>query len=338
MASYYGTSIVDTPKRGRGRPRKQRIMSLTDVMEYMGIGKNSAYTLFNSGALKTFRVGRNWKTTQEDLDRFLAENDGNILACTCKTKGVNAVMDDKTNPTEQTASPAPIPQEDVAQAEKRVEEMLGFIVTKEDVLQPVILNVANINDGTMYDYGYAYCVPPYYYIYRGTTLSREFELKLPGIYLAPDDHYIWIPVTPGNQDDQWKISDKFATTNMQEIIKAMLDREDISLNIPESGKIFRPEELDTDDILKRAIKRALAAKRVDIEGCRKRFPDKNALFNFKQVVKSPTSRLSMLLFERGCSALNLKYTITVDEIDPDKTVGAKLEKPIQICSEDTFAV
>lgn len=239
-----------------------------------------------------------------------------------------------SNPeTETVATTTPAEPE-----QKKPEEMLGFIVTKEDVLQPAILNVANVNDGTMYDYGYAYCAPPYYYIYRGTTLTREFDMKLPGIYLAPDDHYIWIPVTEGNQDDQWKIEDKFATTNMQDIIKAMLDSEDVSLNIPESGKIFRPDELDTDDILKRAIKRALAAKRVDIEGCRKRFPDKNALFNFKQVVKSPTSRLSMLLFERGCAALNLKYTVTVEEIDPDKCVGAKLETPIQICSEDTYSV
>lgn len=216
--------------------------------------------------------------------------------------------------------------------------MKGMIVTDEDVLRPVILNQRNINDGTQYDKGFAYCAPPYYYIYRGTTMTMEFDKKLPGIYLTPDDHYIWIPVTEGNEDDQWLIKDKFATTDQRKIIDVLLSGEDVSLNIPESGKVFRPDEVDGDDILKRAIKRVLKAKDIDIDKYKAYFADKNALFNFKQVVKNPKARLSMLLFERGCSALNLKYTITIEEIDPKKSRGGALKKPIAVCSEDTFMI
>lgn len=245
-------------------------------------------------------------------------------------------MDEKQ--TTQTEEVVATNENQDIQAETGIAELAGFIVTKEDVLQPVLLNQSNINDGTQYAQGFAYCAPPYYYLFRGTTMTVEFEQKLPGIYLTPDDHYIWIPVTPGNGDEDWKIEDKFAVTEMKQILQELMDREDISLAVPDSGKVFRPDELDSDDILKRAIKRALAMKRVDIDACRGRFSDKNALFNFKQVVKSPASRLSMLLFERGCTALNLRYTITVEEVDPDHPIGKALEKPIRICSEDTYSV
>lgn len=212
-----------------------------------------------------------------------------------------------------------------------------LIVTDEDALVIAKLNTQNVNDGTCYQKGVAYVDYPYYYIYRGTTATVEFEKKLPGIYLTPDDHYIWIPVTPGNEDAEWIVDDKFATANAREIIDILIDRNDIELNVPESGRAFRPEERPEDDILKRAIKRALIAKQVDIDNYKTRFADKNALFNFKQVIKGD-GRLSMLLFERGCNALNLKYTITIEDVDPRTALGTPLQKAVVISSEDTYAV
>lgn len=218
------------------------------------------------------------------------------------------------------------------------QDLTGLIITSEDVLKPVLLNIENINDGTFYDKGYAYCVYPYYYIYRGTTMTVEFSQKLPGLYLTPDDHYIFIPVTPGNEDDQWKIEDKFATADQKSIIDVMIATNDVQLSIPDSGKVFRPDECETDDALKRAVKRVLKNKGIDIDQYKARFADKNALFNFKQVIKNPDARLSMLLFERGCSALNLKYTITVEEINEDDSIGNRLDIPVSICSEDTYNI
>lgn len=219
-----------------------------------------------------------------------------------------------------------------------LETILGMVVTEDAVLRPVALDTKNINNGTLYEEGVAYLAPPYYYLYRGLTTGEDFEKKVPGIYLSPTDHYIWIPVTEHNEDDKWLIEGKFATADSNEIINLLIKKDDIQLNIPESGKVFRPDELETDDILKRAIKRTLRAKNINLDNYRQYFTDKNALFNFKQVVKNPNSRLSMLLFERGCSALHLKYTVTVEEIDPEHPLGNKLDTPIQICSEDTYSV
>lgn len=216
---------------------------------------------------------------------------------------------------------------------------VDLIVTEEDVLKPVRLNVENINDGTQYERGIAYVAYPYFYIFRGTTMTTEYDHREPGIYLTPDDHYVWIPVTEGNgdQDKRWSVDDKFATADERKIIELLISKDDINLNIPDSGKVFRPEETEKDDMLKRLIKRILRIKDVDIDAYKTRFADKNALFNFKQVVKGD-GKLSMLLFERGCNALNLKYTISVDELDPEHPIGKALERPLVICSEDGYNV
>lgn len=212
-----------------------------------------------------------------------------------------------------------------------------LIVTDEDVLRVEKLNIDNINDGTFYEKGVAYVCYPYYYIYRGVTTTVEFERRLPGIYLAPGDHYIWIPVTPGNEDSEWIVDTHFATADQRRIIDVLIDREDVQLSVPENGKVFRPEENPTDDILKRAIKRALAVKGINIDDYKSNFADKNALFNFKQVVKGD-GRLSMLLFERGCNALRLKYTITIEDADARTAVGTPLSTAVTVSSEDTYAI
>lgn len=54
------------------------IFTPLDIMDILGIGKNSAYALLNSGKLRGFRVGRSWRITAEALEEFMSEN-RNIL-------------------------------------------------------------------------------------------------------------------------------------------------------------------------------------------------------------------------------------------------------------------
>ena len=63
-----------------------------------------------------------------------------------------------------------------------------------------------------------------------------------------------------------------------------------------------------------------------------RFASKNMLFNTKQVLRGP-NRLSMLLFDRCTEALNLKYTIIIEE-GGGEIIGHPLEEPIIISSQD----
>lgn len=51
---------------------KYAILTPLDIMDILGIGKNSAYTLLNSGKLRGFRVGRSWRVSADALEEFMA--------------------------------------------------------------------------------------------------------------------------------------------------------------------------------------------------------------------------------------------------------------------------
>ena len=53
------------------------ILTPTEVMDILGIGKNSVYDLLNSGQLQGFRVGRRWRISVDALENFmLIEREG----------------------------------------------------------------------------------------------------------------------------------------------------------------------------------------------------------------------------------------------------------------------
>lgn len=47
------------------------ILSPADIMDILGIGKNSVYKLLLSGKLKGIRIGRNWRITWDAVEEFL---------------------------------------------------------------------------------------------------------------------------------------------------------------------------------------------------------------------------------------------------------------------------
>ncbi len=50
------------------------ILCVEEVMEILYIGRNYAYKLLNSGALKAFRVGRKWRIPKSSLEDFIIKN------------------------------------------------------------------------------------------------------------------------------------------------------------------------------------------------------------------------------------------------------------------------
>ncbi len=52
------------------------VLTPLEVMDILGVGKNTVYRLLNSGELQGFRVGRSWKVTSDSLEHFMlsAEN------------------------------------------------------------------------------------------------------------------------------------------------------------------------------------------------------------------------------------------------------------------------
>ena len=47
------------------------ILTPLEVMDILGIGKNTVYNLLTSGQLKGFRIGKSWRITGDALEEFL---------------------------------------------------------------------------------------------------------------------------------------------------------------------------------------------------------------------------------------------------------------------------
>lgn len=47
------------------------MLSVDDLMEILGIGKNAAYELLRSGELKCFRLKRSWKIPKESVIEYV---------------------------------------------------------------------------------------------------------------------------------------------------------------------------------------------------------------------------------------------------------------------------
>ena len=47
------------------------VLTPREIMDILGIGKNSIYDLLNSGQLQGFRVGRSWRVTADALEEFM---------------------------------------------------------------------------------------------------------------------------------------------------------------------------------------------------------------------------------------------------------------------------
>ena len=192
-----------------------------------------------------------------------------------------------------------------------------LIIGDDGTYTPTTVIAKALNPG----YAYVNKETDLYYPFRG--VNYRGSANVPGLYIGDDESYSFIEPSP-KQMSEYKYSTHLENLNQQNIVKVLADNKNIHYQFPESSKLFIPDISERDDILKRAIKLALKAKNIDLDSCKERFTDKNALFNFKQVIKSETGRLSILLFERGCDALGLKFSIILEEADPKETVGTSL--------------
>lgn len=52
--------------------RTYEFLTPTEVMEELGIGRNTFYRLVNSGELPAFRIGKLWRVKRSELERWRA--------------------------------------------------------------------------------------------------------------------------------------------------------------------------------------------------------------------------------------------------------------------------
>jgi len=47
------------------------VLTITDLMDYLAVGKNTAYTLIREGKIKSFRIGRNYKIPKQAVIDYI---------------------------------------------------------------------------------------------------------------------------------------------------------------------------------------------------------------------------------------------------------------------------
>lgn len=47
------------------------VLTASEAMDILSVGKNTMYRLLNSGELAGIRIGRSWRITNIDIERFL---------------------------------------------------------------------------------------------------------------------------------------------------------------------------------------------------------------------------------------------------------------------------
>ena len=50
------------------------VLSVTEVAEYLSVGKNRIYELLNTGTLKGFRMGSTWKISWMALETYIMDS------------------------------------------------------------------------------------------------------------------------------------------------------------------------------------------------------------------------------------------------------------------------
>ena len=61
-------------KNWRKNLMKERLLSVNDICEYFGIGRDTIYKWIDTKGLPAYRLGRQWKFRKEEVDGWLKKS------------------------------------------------------------------------------------------------------------------------------------------------------------------------------------------------------------------------------------------------------------------------
>ena len=56
-----------------------QLFSINDIQEALGIGRNKVYSLLQSGEIAAFKIGREWKVTDEAVEAYISKLRGDNI-------------------------------------------------------------------------------------------------------------------------------------------------------------------------------------------------------------------------------------------------------------------
>jgi hypothetical protein len=195
-----------------------------------------------------------------------------------------------------------------------------FIVSDDGhVYTPVVYNKQKLE----FDYKYAYILDDIFLPYRG-----EYKPKkscLPGVYSHGTNEHVVI--MPNEKDEaEYKADTHYGKVDIDALYDGITAKEDTFQIYADGKNAYIPDISINDDPFKRALKEAIITKGIDIDSIKDRFSDRNAVFNFKSVMKGD-NKVSTLIFERGCEAFGLGYCIILFDKDKNNIIGHPIDNP-----------
>lgn len=171
------------------------------------------------------------------------------------------------------------------------------------------------------DFTKAYVKGIYYYPFRGQYRPKKSVLT--GVYIDNNKIRFVEPLLDKDKEE-YLVDTHWANPKPQDIAN-MISKNQSAHIIFDSKSLNLPDIKANSDVLKRALLEAFYAKGIDTDFCKERFPDRNAHFNFKQVLKDDDARMSILLFERGADALDMDYYIILTDRHPESPIGNPID-------------
>ena len=56
-----------------------RLLEINEVQELLGIGRNKVYSLLQNGEIAAFKIGREWKITEEAVEAYISKLRGDNI-------------------------------------------------------------------------------------------------------------------------------------------------------------------------------------------------------------------------------------------------------------------
>lgn len=171
-----------------------------------------------------------------------------------------------------------------------------------------------------FDYKYAYILDEFFYPYRGEY--KEKKSVLPGVY-SNNNAVVIIKPNP-DEYEEYRADTHYGRVDIDALYDGITAKEDTFQIYADGKNAYIPDITINDDPFKRALKEAIITKGIDIDSIKDRFADRNAVFNFKSVMKGD-NKVSTLIFERGCEAFGLGYCIVLFDKDKNNIIGHPID-------------
>ena len=178
--------------------------------------------------------------------------------------------------------------------------------------------VFNYEDGMELKDEAAYIKDNFVYLYRGKY--KKDESLEPGVYINGDKAVFIDPITRGDVK-RYSVSNVI-NVDTNKIIDELINKKDSFVSIKDSeilisnSDMFIPPIKDTDDPLKKIIKQAIIAKKVNISIYKNKVNNEYGLTNMKSALLRDT-HMSIKYFKMWLEVLDLDFKIILkDNGDP----------------------